>query len=110
MVKPELGKKHVCVSCGTRFYDLMKSPAVCPKCGTEQPAEQPRLRRAAAITEDRRLKRAEPAPGAEELELDIVPDEEEGVEEVLEDASELEDAAPLTEDIEMETEPDEGEH
>ena len=45
MVKPELGNKRVCVSCGTKFYDLGRTPAVCPKCDTEQPAEQPRVRR-----------------------------------------------------------------
>ena len=47
MAKPELGTKRVCVSCGARFYDLTRQPAVCPKCSTEQPAEQPRVRRAA---------------------------------------------------------------
>jgi uncharacterized protein (TIGR02300 family) len=45
MAKPELGTKRVCVSCGARFYDLTKTPAVCPKCSTEQPLEQPRARR-----------------------------------------------------------------
>ena len=48
MAKPELGEKRTCVSCGTRFFDLGKDPAVCPKCATEQPAEQPRLKRAGA--------------------------------------------------------------
>lgn len=28
MAKPELGTKRVCVSCGAKFYDLMKTPAV----------------------------------------------------------------------------------
>jgi len=37
-----LGTKRVCVACSARFYDLTKTPAVCPKCGTEQPIEQPR--------------------------------------------------------------------
>ncbi len=26
------GSKHTCASCATRFYDLKKSPAICPKC------------------------------------------------------------------------------
>ncbi|MCX7932423.1 MAG: FYDLN acid domain-containing protein, partial [Rhodovarius sp.] len=30
MAKPELGSKRTCVSCGARFYDLMRNPAVCP--------------------------------------------------------------------------------
>jgi uncharacterized protein (TIGR02300 family) len=32
--KPELGTKRQCMSCGAKFYDLNKIPAVCPKCGT----------------------------------------------------------------------------
>ena len=58
MVKPELGTKRVCVACGTKFYDLTRTPAVCPKCGTEQPAEQPRLRRPAAPVDEKLRKRA----------------------------------------------------
>lgn len=34
MAKPELGTKRQCQSCGAKFYDLNKSPIVCPKCGT----------------------------------------------------------------------------
>ncbi len=33
MVKPELGTKRACPSCAARFYDLLKNPIVCPKCG-----------------------------------------------------------------------------
>lgn len=29
----ELGKKHICQSCGVKFYDLMKPEPACPKCG-----------------------------------------------------------------------------
>ena len=71
MAKPELGQKRVCVSCGARFYDLTKAPAVCPKCGTEQPAEQPRLRRASGnVAEEKRVKKP-PVPGlaADEIEI-----------------------------------------
>ena len=57
MAKPELGQKRICVSCSTRFYDLTKSPAVCPKCGTEQPIEQPRPRRGGNVTELRKPKK-----------------------------------------------------
>ena len=34
VAKPELGTKRQCQSCGAKFYDLNKSPIVCPKCGT----------------------------------------------------------------------------
>lgn len=33
---PDLGKKHECVSCGARFYDLGRSKLICPKCATDQ--------------------------------------------------------------------------
>ena len=33
MVKAELGTKRTCPSCAARFYDLLKNPIICPKCG-----------------------------------------------------------------------------
>lgn len=106
MAKPELGLKRVCVSCGARFYDLLRAPAHCPKCGTEQPAEQPRVRRiggaaaAAALAAEEKRKRAAAAAAAtagEEVELEEVEAE------VVEDAEELEDdAEDIPEDIEVE--------
>ncbi|MBN9565502.1 MAG: TIGR02300 family protein [Alphaproteobacteria bacterium] len=32
MASSALGMKRHCLSCGARFYDLKKSPIVCPKC------------------------------------------------------------------------------
>jgi uncharacterized protein (TIGR02300 family) len=29
----ELGNKHQCPECQTRFYDLGRSERICPKCG-----------------------------------------------------------------------------
>ena len=34
MAKPELGTKRLCGNCGAKFYDLSKTPIVCPKCET----------------------------------------------------------------------------
>ena len=31
----ELGTKHTCEECETKFYDLGKPDAACPQCGTE---------------------------------------------------------------------------
>ena len=31
--KSKLGVKRQCQTCGAKFYDLGKRPAVCPKCG-----------------------------------------------------------------------------
>ena len=32
----DLGKKHECLSCGVKFYDLGNAEIVCPKCGANQ--------------------------------------------------------------------------
>ena len=37
MPKPARGIKRVCQSCGTRFYDLGRTPIVCPSCQEERP-------------------------------------------------------------------------
>jgi uncharacterized protein (TIGR02300 family) len=34
VAKPELGTKRLCANCGAKFYDLSKTPIVCPKCAT----------------------------------------------------------------------------
>ncbi len=110
MAKPELGTKRICVACATRFYDLTKAPAVCPKCGTEQPTEQPRPRRTGGnVIEEKRVKKA-PVPGLEDGDVEVEPAEEEVEEDVLEDASDLEDDADaISGDIEVEPETDEKE-
>jgi hypothetical protein len=41
MADSALGTKHTCTQCGTKFYDLNKVPAVCPKCHTEQKKPKP---------------------------------------------------------------------
>src|SRR5690242_4929077 len=109
MAKPELGMKRVCVSCSTRFYDLQKSPAICPKCGTEQPIEQPRPRRTGGgnVAEDKRVKK--PVPAGEDVDVDVdVPEDES--EDVLEETDDLEDDADaIGGDIEVETDSDENE-
>ena len=41
MAKTDLGAKQSCPSCGAKFYDLNRRPAVCPKCTTSfDPAEE----------------------------------------------------------------------
>jgi uncharacterized protein (TIGR02300 family) len=106
MSKPDLGMKRVCVACGARFYDLTKSPAVCPKCGTEQPADQTRPRRGGGNPlEDKRARKPVPVAGAEEVEVEAVQEGEE--EDVLEDTSDLEDDDAIGGDIEVENDPDE---
>ncbi|HWL81129.1 MAG TPA: TIGR02300 family protein [Roseomonas sp.] len=103
MAKPELGLKRTCVACGAKFYDLARQPAVCPKCGTEQPAEQPRLRRAAAPVEEKVKKRPVPEADSDDVDLEDV-----DTDESLDDAEDLEDAEDdLDTDIEVETDREE---
>ncbi|MBW4024592.1 MAG: TIGR02300 family protein [Proteobacteria bacterium] len=109
MVKPELGTKRTCVSCGTRFYDLGKATPACPKCGTEQPPEQPRLKRGGNQIEERRLKKPvapvraeEPDPEVGEVE-DVVEDDD-----VLDETPDLDDDDdPIEGEIEVEKDVDE---
>lgn len=44
MPAKDLGTKHTCFKCSTRFYDLRKPEPLCPKCGADQrqsPASKP---------------------------------------------------------------------
>jgi uncharacterized protein (TIGR02300 family) len=34
VAKPDLGTKRLCAGCGAKFYDLNKTPMVCPMCET----------------------------------------------------------------------------
>ena len=34
MAKPEWGSKRLCLSCGAKFFDLARTPIICPKCET----------------------------------------------------------------------------
>jgi len=40
----ELGQKHLCQTCHTRFYDLNKPEPLCPKCGHMTPLKEPPVR------------------------------------------------------------------
>jgi uncharacterized protein (TIGR02300 family) len=35
MPAKDLGHKHICWKCGTKFYDLKKPAPLCPKCGSD---------------------------------------------------------------------------
>lgn len=78
MAKPEWGKKLTCHNCGARYYDMLRNPAICPKCGTEAntpgSAKPQRSRPAAAAAPPK----AEDAPAGgfteEAVELEEVDD------------------------------------
>ena len=56
---PDLGQKHECFRCGTKFYDLRRTPVLCPKCGVDQKDAPPRDTSPAALIAARRAKRDE---------------------------------------------------
>ncbi len=100
MAKAEWGLKRTCQSCGARFYDLQRSPIVCPKCEAEyDPEVLLKSRRGKAVAAV-----AAPKPVADPVEADEVvaeDDEEEEDDTVMEDTSELgeddEDVAEVVE-------------
>ncbi|MFC0388286.1 TIGR02300 family protein [Muricoccus vinaceus] len=104
MANAELGLKRTCVACGARFYDLGRSPAVCPKCGTEQPAEQPRAKRVAApLPEEKPRKRAAAVEGADTDDVEV---EDTDADDVA-DAEDIDEDEDIAEEIGVESDNDE---
>ena len=68
--RPELGTKCACASCAERFYDLNRSPAICPRCGATQPPVVAGASRPArtSVASMRMGRRPEPAIAADEVE------------------------------------------
>jgi uncharacterized protein (TIGR02300 family) len=120
VANPEWGTKRICPSCGTRYYDLLRKPVICPKCSTPfDPEAFLKSRRARPVAPVE--KELEPV-GADELDADTETEEadddaaveeeeaipleeaEEEDEELLEDASELgeddDDMAEVIENVE----------
>lgn len=101
MSKPELGTKRDCPSCGAKFYDLGKSPAVCPKCKTEfVPEAIAKVKRAKPVEKPKEKVAPRPVVVADEdnVSLDAMRDEELAAEDLGDDileeiGEEIEDAA-----------------
>jgi uncharacterized protein (TIGR02300 family) len=100
VAKPELGTKRLCGNCSAKFYDLNKTPIVCPKCHTVVELAIPRSRpepvaaRATAPAEEEAA-----APEAQEAELISL--EEADAETEGKTAAEGEAAEGAEEEIEM---------
>lgn len=105
MPELKLGTKYECYNCGTKFYDLGKSEAVCPKCGADQKdgarSESPatgqasRRRRKAEVAKPLEVEEEEPIEDIGEDEL-VEPDLEEadlGAAEAEEEEEEADDEA-----------------
>lgn len=91
MGKPEFGTKCTCTECHERFYDLGRSPAICPKCGAQQPPEKPGMLRPSRNTSGGRSQQRR-LPVAVTIDDDVEPvgaDESD----TADDASESDDEA-----------------
>jgi predicted nucleic acid-binding Zn-ribbon protein len=82
MPAKDLGTKHVCFKCGTRFYDLKKAEPICPKCGADQ-RQSPAVK---APSEKRRPAARPPVP---EPAAEVVADPE--VEDEVDDEADEDD-------------------
>jgi len=103
MAKAELGEKQTCPSCGAKFYDLRKRPAVCPKCQAAfDPADETlkvkRTRRAPVYGANKSYDDEEATAEAEESEEEEVEEtpelDAEGAEAVVASDDDDEDGAP----------------
>ena len=95
MTKPEWGIKRLCANCSARYYDLKKTPPVCPSCGTTFDPE--------ALLKSRRRMVAAEVPS--QVKVKKVEADEIEVEEVDEDADDVVDAA---DDVDPDLDDDEG--
>lgn len=88
LANPELGAKQICPNCQSKFYDLGRRPAVCPKCGEAfdpEEALKSRRVRARAVTPDYDADDEKPVvapkePDGYEDEVDETPEIDEAVE------------------------------
>ena len=84
MSKPARGTKRVCPSCGARFYDLNRTPIVCPVCQSVYQVTPPPTRRGerAQPVETRKVEEPEAeAPVLEGPEIVSLEEAEEGTSE-----------------------------
>lgn len=105
---PKLGFKFVCFACNTKFYDLNKPQAICPKCSADQ-ADRPKV----AVEKPKKVQRKSKPPMAsllaEEESIDMLPDDISPREPDLLEDSDIEPEAVFGEDAEFEIEEEEEE-
>ncbi len=100
MGRPELGRKCTCAGCHERFYDLNRSPAICPKCGIQQPPANTRALALPRPIEIRRLQR-QPAPmiAEDEVAVETTPGEDEDEVDDTDSEDEIEEEINVDADI-----------
>lgn len=91
MAKPELGTKRECPECAVRYYDLGRSPCVCPKCSTGFEPDVAPPSRVAKTAKPKVAEKPEKTPSDEKVEvvsLDALGAEEQDGDETIEDSDE----------------------
>ncbi|HEX6956729.1 MAG TPA: TIGR02300 family protein [Ferrovibrio sp.] len=108
MAKPEWGTKRRCLSCSAAFYDMGKTPILCPKCGAEfNPEILVKSRRPAKPEEIKPVKA--PGKSVPDIAVDTEVEDEDIGDDLLEDADEFEEEDVAEEiDVEAESDSDEG--
>jgi uncharacterized protein (TIGR02300 family) len=105
LANPELGAKQICPNCQSKFYDLTRRPAVCPKCGTSfDPEEALKTRRvrARSTTPDYEAEDEKPKPVVDpeadgfEDEVDETPEVDEVAAEPIETDEDVDDPVGVT--------------
>jgi uncharacterized protein (TIGR02300 family) len=95
MSKPARGTKRVCASCGARFYDLSRTPIICPVCQAVYQVSPPTSRRSERAQPVERKVVVEPEVEAPVLEsadiISLEEVEEPGAEVAVEDDEEIVD-------------------
>lgn len=66
--RPEWGVKRLCPSCSALYYDMGKTPPVCPKCATPYDPEALLKSRRKMVADETRKKVATPAAPEEDVE------------------------------------------
>ena len=94
MAKPELGTKRVCVACGARFYDLNRSPVICPICGSKYAIASSPGAVAAAAAEEKAPRKVKKEEFVQEPSSEAEVDAEDTLDDV--DADEASDDADET--------------
>lgn len=102
MAKPEWGTKRICQGCSAPFYDLKRSPIICPKCAAVFDPEATLKSRRPGAPKEEVVEKPKPKPKPAEPEEilagdepadtdDILADDDADDDDVLEDASDLGD-------------------
>jgi len=103
LANPELGAKQICPNCQSKFYDLSKRPATCPKCATQfDPEEALRNRRVRA--------RSTPADyeAEEEVAAPAPAPEPDGFEDEVDETPEVDEVPAEPIEVDDDEEPAEG--